>query len=292
MSRTWRTVLDATECLWAGVCEREWADKVYVPAALRHMAKGEAGVASAEQAERNRLMTSRVRELKLMMLCMNVHDQGLVEKGDITDAILSARHRAAEEGDATQAILHRPALLVRRSSGESYPKAALRLSLADSGRTEITEEELQGLTFSVRLRNDGPLKQAMGFDPWWSGKGFGEATFHPDGALTFRWPVDPEDEEGVATLDPFAAMGMPMHDGSIGYQLEGGGCVVSILFHGQHGPQEVVCRHPKTWGWVLYSQGTCWISWPMPPCREGQCSDPLLREEALCQLPSSVERDF
>ena len=44
------------------------------------------------------------------------------------------------------------------------------------------------------------------------------------------------------------------------------GSLVQIYFRGQPGPQEIVCRHPLTWGWILYSQGTCWTSWPMPPC--------------------------
>ena len=30
--------------------------------------------------------------------------------------------------------------------------------------------------------------------------------------------------------------------------------MVQILFNGQPGPQEVACRHPVNWGWVLYSQ--------------------------------------
>lgn len=293
--RCWRAVLDGTESLWSGMCERAWASKVYVPASLRNMAKGEAGLADAQQAERSRLMAARIRELKVMMRNLHIPSNGLVEKSEITDAILDARRRRAagvDGGDMTSAILNMPSLLVHRSEGESLPKAALRLSLVDASRNTITKEELQSLTFSVRLRNDGPLQQAMRYDPWWSGHGHGEASFQADGALTFHWPTDPDDEDGEATLDPFAAMGLSYEEGSIGYELDELGSIVTILFYGQHGPQEVVCRHPETWGWVLYSQGTCWTSWPMPPCVAGQCCDPLLREGALRELPSAVEREF
>merc|ERR1712072_597792 len=61
---------------------------------------------------------------------------------------------------------------------------------------------------------------------------------------------------------------------AFGWAVEMDGRIVRILFDGQPGPQEVVCRHPRTWGWVLYSQGTCWTSWEMPECRENMCSDP------------------
>ena len=73
------------------------------------------------------------------------------------------------------------------------------------------------------------------------------------------------------------------------------GRLIRLLFNGRPGPQEVVCRHPGNWGWVLYSQGTCWTSFAMPP-REagetGECADPLLRDAVLRELPSELQRDF
>ena len=148
-------------------------------------------------------------------------------------------------------------------------------------------------------------------DPWWQRKGCGEARFEPDGRVVVTWP----EVEGER-LDPFAALGMRISDHGLGWseaQLTADGRVVQLLFDGRPGPQEVVCRHPGTWGWVLYSQGTVWTSWEMPRCsaREGErgaglplrgraipphedfeCSDPLLREENLRNLPSGLRRDF
>ena len=69
----------------------------------------------------------------------------------------------------------------------------------------------------------------------------------------------------------------------LGWALEMGGEVVQLSFHGRNGPQEIVTRHPTNWGWVLYSQGTCWTSWEMPS-REKE--DPLLKDEALHRLPT------
>ena len=112
-----------------------------------------------------------------------------------------------EEGSFTAQVLHRPSLLVR--DGEALPKAALRLSLRDAQRMAITEDELLQLSFSVRIRHDGPLAHAMAMDPWWQGKGCGQAKFTPDHRVTFTWPADPDPEaEDGAVLDPFAAMGL------------------------------------------------------------------------------------
>ena len=92
-----------------------------------------------------------------------------------------------------------------------------------------------------------------------------------------------------------------MSEQGLGWRLDEGR-IVNLLFNGHPGPQEIVCRHPRTWGWVLYSQGTCWTSWPMPALEKvvsggldpvpGRCSDPLLREEVLRELPSNVQRGF
>ena len=292
--RAWRAVLDGTPQLWSAMCERTWASKVYVPASLRAMAGGLAAIEAAAAEERKRLLSSKVRDLKELMRSMHLND-GLVEKGEIADAILDARQRAAEAGTMTERLLRRPLMLVR--PGETQPKAALRLSLADAKRTVLKEEELINLTFAVRLRHDGPLSEVLPYDPWWQGQGSGTATFKASGFVTFQWPVDPVDG---TPLDPFAAMGMPLSEQGLGWRLDEGR-IVSLLFNGHPGPQEIVCRHPRTWGWVLYSQGTCWTSWPMPAMEKdvsggcpapGRCSDPLLREEVLRELPSDVQRGF
>ena len=131
-----------------------------------------------------------------------------------------------------------------------------------------------------------PTKSPLSLS-WWQGKGHGEARFTADGRVRFTWPTDPEDPNGEA-MDPFAAFGMSIE--SLGWQLLMEGRVVQMVMDGYGGPQELVCRHPVTWGWILYSGGTCWTSWPMPACEEVEgvkmCSDPLLREGMLCMLPT------
>lgn len=310
--RPWQALLDGTDRLWSALCERVWASKVYVPSSLRAMAEGASAVTAAEEKERRDLMSSRVRDLKDLMRSLQLQGGDFVEKGDFADAILDARRKVVEEGSPTERLLRLPLMLVRREAGESPPKAALRLSLADAKRTFITEEELVSLTFEVRLRRDGPLSEAIQFDPWWLHKGAGAVRFHPKvgaadtGSVSFTWPVDPDTGE---QLDPFAALGMPLAEQGLEWSLPlrpgGHGRVIDLLIHGHPGPEELVCRHPRTWGWVLYSQGTCWTSWPMPKCEvvdecdsEGgltrgvkRCSDPLLREEVLSELPCDLKRD-
>lgn len=313
VSHAWRGVLDGDDHLWELFCQRAWASKVYVPQSLRRMAASRSRVDDDDEDERKELMRLKISELKDLMRSMRVQGTRaaeFIEKGDFADAVLRARRRSIEEGAHVRKLLGKPSLLVR--PGELPAKAALRLSLADAKRCVIAADEISSLTFHVRLRYDGPLVQAAPFDPWWQGKGCGEARFQRDGHLTFTWPTNPEDGEPI---DPFAAMGMDV--GPLHWALEMGGVnmqgdpsgqtgrVVRILFDdaAASGPQEIVCRHPTNWGWVLYSQGTCWSSWPMPRClcvdqvhREGfvapACADPHLCEEALRHLPSEIARDF
>ena len=62
-----------------------------------------------------------------------------------------------------------------------------------------------------------------------------------------------------------------------------------MVIFGREGPQEIVSRHPVHGGWILYSQGTLWTSWLIPPRAE---EDPLLRDDVLHLLPSDLERHF
>ena len=59
-----------------------------------------------------------------------------------------------------------------------------------------------------------------------------------------------------------------------------------LIIMGRDGPIEVVSRHPETWGWVLFSQGTVWTSWTMPSQED---NDPVLAEENLANLPSDLQ---
>lgn len=292
VSKAWQGILDGTPFIWRDLCEHAWEDKAYVPASLRSMSEGdflsEDVAQRSDEKERQTLLGLKIRDLKVVMrsLRIQVSTGELIEKDDFAVAIMKARRKAAKSH--TETLLSRPWLLVR--ANETLPKAALRLSLSDARRLRVTEEELASFVFNLRLRNDGPLAHAVRLDPWWQGKGRGEARFSADGRVRFTWPSDPDDP-AAEPMDPFAAMGM--RNASLGWALSMEGRVVQLLFDGNSGPQELVCRHPVTWGWVLYSGGSCWTSWTMPACTEvdgeKMSSDPLLRERALCKLPSELK---
>ena len=121
-------------------------------------------------------------------------------------------------------------------------------------------------------------------DPWYSNRGHGEAKFDPDGTVTFSWPF----VDGVE-MNPFSQMGMtnPL---TLRWELEHDGAVIRILFGAQRGPQEIVCRHPVHGGWILYSMGSVWTSWEMPPCGpDGRSTDAFLWDDELHNLPSAIK---
>ena len=156
---------------------------------------------------------------------------------------------------------------------------------ADARRTRITADELTAHTFNVRLRGDGPLAQAAAYDPWWAGKGRGEARFSTQaegGWVRLSWPKGDDGQP----MDPFVPLGMPQAPDSLEWRLEHEGAAVRLIIMGRDGPIEVVSRHPETWGWVLFSQGTVWTSWTMPSQED---NDPVLAEENLANLPSDLQ---
>jgi hypothetical protein len=138
------------------------------------------------------------------------------------------------------------------------------------------------ISLSLSLRS---ARQAAPYDPWWQGKGVGEARFTSNGVLTFAWPRDPKDG---AEMNPFAMMGMDAAD-PLGWALAHGGRAVELSMHGRSMVQECATRHPRTWGWVLYSQGSVWTSWPMPTRAD---DDHALRDENLYLLPSDLPKDW
>mmetsp|Transcript_23330 Transcript_23330/g.52625 ORF Transcript_23330/g.52625 Transcript_23330/m.52625 type:complete len:109 (+) Transcript_23330:750-1076(+) len=107
---------------------------------------------------------------------------------------------------------------------------------------------------------------------------------HQDRKVTFTWPLDPKTGE---EMNPFADFGFPMNE--MTWELELEGRIVRLCIMGQDGPQEIVSRHPETWGWVLYSQGSVWTSWPMPRRDE---EDEHLLDANLRNLPSDLRREF
>ena len=297
VNKAWLFLVDGAEILWRSHCERVWASKHYVPHSLLSLAKNEAApcqdLMDLDTGELLELLRptchglevwERIRQLKIQEEESNSIDTA--QKLELVDAIIKDL-TTPKSRLHIDTLLNRPAMLLHE--GELPPKGALRLSLADAKRTAITEAELSSLRFCVRLRQDGRLAQATHLDPWWQGKGHGQATFGKDREMqliTFEWPKDPATGERI---DPFAAMGIPVEMAQLSWSMEMGGQVVRIRFNGRNGPQEIVCRHPDSWGWVLYSQSTLWTSWTMPT-RDKQ--DPLLQDDALVRLPSDIARDF
>ena len=169
--KAWLGILDGTPHLWRALSAKTWADKAFVPESLRAMAErdfaSEDDTKDAEARQRQSLMGLKIADLKQLMrrLRVQVSTADLIEKGDFADAIIHAQRTAAAGHDKTQNLLARPWLLARPS--EALPKAAMRLSLEDARRLRISEDELTSLVFSLRVRNDGPLAQAMSYDPWW-----------------------------------------------------------------------------------------------------------------------------
>lgn len=278
--KEWKAVLDSSEHLWGLLCEKTWRDKVYVPASLRVLAGGETAVAAATKKARSDLCALRVGELKDRIRALRVRIEPgrcFLEKQDFVDAIESSLSRRAELASFTEKLLTSPVLL--RRSHEALPKTALRLSLLDAKRTRLTADELCRFVFNVRLRGDGPLADATPYDPWWMGCGRGEARFSDSGSLSFTWPTS----ESGEVLDPFLVLGMPNIPDSVGWRLEHDGAYVQLVMMGHDGPREVVSRHRGTWGWILFSNGSCWTSWEMP---SRAAADPILADENLRYLPS------
>mmetsp|Transcript_54892 Transcript_54892/g.108943 ORF Transcript_54892/g.108943 Transcript_54892/m.108943 type:complete len:372 (-) Transcript_54892:255-1370(-) len=336
VSHDWQQILDKTEHVWTALCHKAWEGKVYVPKSLRLMALGSAAVDESAVKERTSLMSMRVSGLKEKMTTLRVRiAQGqCVEKKDFVDVIEATQKDRIERGTETDKLLHAPHLLVRRqrrqkNSDESdagadqvndrgaddldeqveellecLPKAALRLSLADSRRTLITAEELTSFVFNVRVRADGPLAQAVPYDPYWmtdvdfvpsssssssssaSTSACGEVRFTDDGRgncyVNSTWP---RDATTLEPQDPFAALGMPQTPNSLEWRLEHGGGLIRLMISSRDGPCEVVSRHPETWGFILFSQATVWTSWPMPPKEQ---HDLFLDDSNLDMLSSEL----
>jgi len=318
VSHDWQKILNKTEHLWTALCHKAWEGKVYVPKPLRLMALGSAVVDETAAKERTSLMSMR----------------WCVEKKDFVEVIEATTKKHIELGTGTDKPLHAPQLLGHKQQrqktsnasdsgaeqvndrgaddldkqeeelSECLPKAALRLSLADSRRTLITAEELTSFVFNVRLRSDGPLARACSYDPYWmtdvdfvprssssssssaSTSACGEVRFTDDGRgncyVNSTWP---RDATTLEPQDPFAALGMSQPPNSLEWRLELGGSIIRLMIMGRDGPHDVVSRHPETWGFIIFSQATVLTSWPMPPKEQ---HDPVLDDGNLDNLPSEV----
>ena len=121
------------------------------------------GVRTADLVEKRYVLTcSASRRATGLSPCPRPPQQP--HGSDFVRLILEHTRRRAAVGGWREKLLGRPQLLRRSVNGvhENFPKCALRLSLEDSARTQITEEELLATTFHVRVRSDGPVRRGGG----------------------------------------------------------------------------------------------------------------------------------
>lgn len=227
-----------------------WKDKVFVPKNIISLsspgndikARSDLYGLSVKQLK-DRLRAKRVPLLKIV---------ACVEKREMVE--LLADHEGSSIGN------------------QALARYALRASLADARRNTITEDELTSFVFNVRLRADGRLRERIHLCAWNQRQPVvTEARFGTDRKLTFTFPPN---------FNPF---GDHFDDGFgmlLTWRLVDGGSCLQLEFNGSDGPQEYISRHPKNWGWLLMSGGTCWTSWPMPKCGE----DPEIEDAAVARV--------
>jgi len=230
-----------------------WKDKVFIPKNIASLsspgndvnARSDLYELSVKQLKA-RLQAKRVPVLKIA---------ACVEKREMVELLVE--HERFSIGD------------------QALARYALRASLADAQRNAITEEELTSFVFNVRLRADGRLRDRIHLCAWNQRQPvITEARFSADHKLTFTFPPN---------FNPF---GDHFDDGFgllLTWRLLDGGPCLQLEFNGSDGPQEFVSRHPKNWGWILMSGGTCWTSWPMPKPGE----DPEIEDAAVARVLSS-----
>mmetsp|Transcript_17220 Transcript_17220/g.34514 ORF Transcript_17220/g.34514 Transcript_17220/m.34514 type:complete len:335 (-) Transcript_17220:20-1024(-) len=269
VARRWKTLLrdDSSDALWTRLVELAWRDKCYVAEGIKVLAGGEEAVSTWKAAQRSELLNLSVKKLKTSLVKRGVASAaiaGCFEKREFVDLLLPYVTKQGENLSVPYNPLDPSSLLASvptPSSVASCCASALRLSVRDSRRSQISERELCGLAFQIRTRADGPLREVCQLDPWYMGVGAGRVIFRPtdEGAgVDFTWP---KGEDG-RDLNPFEPMGLGNSPSmTVNWNLVQDQRVVNLLFSGQAGPQEVIARHPGNWGWVLFSRGTCWTSW-------------------------------
>ncbi|GMI04503.1 hypothetical protein TrVE_jg11778 [Triparma verrucosa] len=282
VSRMFFRQIWSNEHLWRKLCERVWADKVYVPSGLEELSRGAEHVRMKKTETLSKLKADNsVKELKMKLLRADVNHNsisGCFEKSEFVhllyDTSLSKENPTKADGsDEFWMDRHHynpfmsEAMLVKNVNSAAFLGStpacsfiALKLSIIDSERTNITSDELQSFTFNVRCRMDGPFAQLIADDPFWQGVGAGRVRFlDPTDGSKMSW-VWPKDKQGRA-MNPFVQMGMTEQMDSMSWGLINMNRQVQMFFAGQRGPIEVIARHPITWGWVLFSEATVWSSW-------------------------------
>jgi len=252
--RGWLLLIDPCETLWRSACRFLWATKVYVAQHIRALI-----LDGNDPLTRLDLQPLSSADLKKRLRASGVSTYQL------------APFLTAPRAHLLELVMQKEA---PRYPGEPLAKRALRLSLEDSTRGSLTDEEIVSFEWHVRVREAGPFRQLVPLDPWWYNAGVGgRANFsveqHTTREVKFIWPPG---------RDPFEIFNVRREARCL-WDLDYGGRIVQLSL-GQWGPRQSVARHPVTWGFVLVDSATVWTSWPMPPRGE----DFLLEDDCVNQL--------
>jgi len=160
---------------------------------------------------------------------------------------------------------------VLRASG--HPQSALVASVRDSRRTVLTAEELTGVAWCFRFKEDAG-EEWQHIDPWWLGGRAQRMVFAPDGRLVraaayFRGTGQPlgEGDEGGEMEEflfpdlrweftPSAELRRSGNTGDLHPAPLQSGSTVCVYVNGRRVPRVHISRHPVNWGFIMES---CWV---------------------------------
>ena len=151
-----------------------------------------------------------------------------------------------------------------RSTGD--PRGALRQSLADAQRTDLTDEELTSFEWRFRFKEQaGPQWQQ--FDPYWT-------TGEPTRAQFMPATIYDMDGHGTVRMSGFEAIEdfyiqwwwPVLNQGPVqNTQLRDsfGVRTLQVSVNGSRVPRYLISRH-ENWGWIMQSCWVVYLSFPMP----------------------------
>lgn len=243
VSSGWKTLLDS-QYLWSNVSEGVWADKAYVPLQFRRMAA----------LDNNSRVRTDLKQLSVRQLKKKLHEYQL-----------DGRH-CLEKGEFIRLIADYELKTFHRSPTEVLSKRALRESIRDARRRQITRDELTSFEWNFRLRADdsSPLAMLAMHDAWHHGRQPAKCRFFPEQeGQKVEWYFE-------AGYNPFDGV-FDLQDIAWERELQGG--IIRFNITGNQGPCGGITRHPTNWGFVLISAATIYTSFAMAR------DDPFLADE-------------
>ena len=282
---SWRAPLDASEHVWGLACRVAWRGKAYVPRKLRELAGGAAAVEAAAVAERDELLALRVGAIKERLRAVpRATLKECVEKR--TSSTRCSRTSGGAPRRARRPTGCSRAAAARARAREPRQGGAAAVARGRARRTRITAPTSSRRTPSTcGCCAATPLAQAAAYDPWWTGKGRGEARFSTQaegGWVRLSWP---KGEDGQP-MDPFVPLGMPQAPDSLEWRLEHEGAAVRLVIMGRDGPIGGRLATPRDVGLgaVLAGHRLDELDDAEPGGQR-----PVLAEENLADLPSDLQ---